>query len=112
VRALLERAGELGKLAEDYATVPFGVRNVLAILLVRGFGCQRKSGDAAVVVGADFSIAAEEADEIYFVLIHDVSPFVEFPDLARVTQGEAKRVGLAPKCQVVLSWRAPFREEP
>ena len=38
-----------------------------------------------------------------------VSPFVEFPDLARVTPGEAKRVGPAPKCQAVLSWRGPIQ---
>src|SRR5208282_3683695 len=39
MRALGERLGELCELAEDDATVPFGVRNVLAILLVGGLGC-------------------------------------------------------------------------
>src|SRR3984885_4060101 len=69
--ALCECLGELRELAEDYATVPFGVRDVLAILLIRGLGCQRKSGDAEVrVVGASFWVAAEEADEGYFVLVH------------------------------------------
>src|SRR5271155_2207998 len=34
--ALGERLGELRKLAEDYATVPFGVRDVLVVLLVGG----------------------------------------------------------------------------
>jgi len=37
-----ERFGEFRELAEDYATVPFGVRDVLAILLVGGLGCQPK----------------------------------------------------------------------
>ena len=55
--ALLERGGELSELAEDNATVPFGVLDVLAILLVGGLGCQRESGEAAVVVGANFCIA-------------------------------------------------------
>ena len=36
-----------------------------------------------------------------------VSPFVEFPVLARVTLGEAKRVGPAPKCR-----RSAFSEGP
>src|SRR6202162_2392839 len=40
MRALGERLGELRELAEDYATVPFGVRDVLAILLIGGLGCQ------------------------------------------------------------------------
>src|SRR5208282_1060121 len=70
--ALGERLGELRELAEDYATVPFGVRDVLAILLVGGLGCQRKSGEAEVhAVGASFWVAAEKADEGYFVLVHD-----------------------------------------
>src|SRR6516225_4816981 len=70
--ALRERLGELRELAEYDATVPFRVRDIFAVLLVRGFGCQRKSRDADVrVVGASFWIAAEEADERYFVLIHD-----------------------------------------
>ena len=70
--ALGERLGELRELAEDDATVPFGVRDVLAILLVGGLGCQRESGDAEVrVVGASFWVAAEKADEGYFVLVHE-----------------------------------------
>ena len=46
--ALGERLGELRELAEDYATVPFGVRDVLAVLLVGGLGCQRECRDAEV----------------------------------------------------------------
>ena len=44
-------------------TVPFGVRDVIAVFLVGGLGCQRECGEAAVVVGANFCVAAEEADE-------------------------------------------------
>src|SRR6202453_1627127 len=69
--ALGERLGELRELAEDDATVPFSVRDVLVVLLVRGLGCQRESREAAVVVGANFWVAAEEADEGYFVLVHE-----------------------------------------
>ena len=42
----------------------------LPSFLVGGLGCQRESGEAAVVVGANFGVAAEEADEGGFVLIH------------------------------------------
>src|SRR5450755_3249078 len=77
-----KRFGELRELAEDNATVPFGVRDVLAILLVGGLGCQRKSGDAEVrVVGASFRVAAKEADEGYFVLVHDCLRLLNFPIL-------------------------------
>src|ERR1700727_2375668 len=69
--ALGERLGELRKLAEDYATVPFSVRDVLVVLLVGGLGCQRERGKAAIVVGANFWVAAEKADEGHFVLVHD-----------------------------------------
>ena len=77
-----ERFGELRELAEDDATVPFGVRDVLAILLVGGLGCQRKRGDAEIrAVGTRFWVAAEEADESYFVLIHDCLRLLNFPIL-------------------------------
>ena len=79
--ALLQRASELGELlAEDHATVPFGVRDVLAVLFVGALGCQRESGEAAVVVGANFCVVAEEADEGDFVLVHGGDlRFVVFP---------------------------------
>src|SRR5271166_1485815 len=71
MRALGERLGELRELAEDDATMPFGVRDVLAILLVGGLGCQREVCDAEVrAVAASFWVAAEKADEGYFVLVH------------------------------------------
>jgi hypothetical protein len=38
-----------------------------------------------------------------------VSPFVEFPVVARVTQGEAWRVGPAPKCRRSAFWEGPER---
>ena len=69
--ALGERLGELRKLAEDYATVPFGVRDVLVVLLVGGLGCQRECREAAVVAGANLWVAAEKADEGYFVLVYE-----------------------------------------
>src|SRR5208337_783395 len=71
MRTLGERLGELRELAEDDATVPFGVRDVFAILLIGGLGCQRESGQAAVVVSANFWVAADKADEGYFVLVHN-----------------------------------------
>jgi hypothetical protein len=75
--ALLQRAGELRQLlAEDDATVPFGVFDVLAVFLVRRLGCERQCGEAAVVVGANFCVAAEEANEGDFVGVHGGdSPF-------------------------------------
>jgi hypothetical protein len=39
MRALTERLGELRELAEDDATVPFGVRDLLVILLIGGLRC-------------------------------------------------------------------------
>jgi len=69
--ALGERLGELRELAKDYATVPFGVRDVLAILLIGGLGCQRECREAAIVGGANFWVAAEKADEGYFVLVYE-----------------------------------------
>jgi hypothetical protein len=78
--ALLERAGELSELAESDATVPLGMFDVLAVLFVRALGCQREGGQAAVIVGANLCVVAEEADEGNFVLVHDgVLRFVEFP---------------------------------
>jgi hypothetical protein len=72
MRALGERLRELCELAEDNATMPFGVRDVLAILLVGGLGSQREVCDAEVrAVAASFRVAAEEADEGYFVLVHN-----------------------------------------
>src|SRR6202167_6492897 len=101
--ALGERLGELRELAEDYATVPFGVRDVLAVLLVGGLGCQRESCEYAVVVGANFCVVAEEADEGDFVLVHGgISVLLNFPILLGSLISE---VGPAPKCQGVLSWR-------
>ena len=71
MRALGECLGELRELAEDDATVPFRVRDVLAILLLGGLGCQRERGQTAIVVGANFWVAADKADEGYFVLVHN-----------------------------------------
>src|SRR5271156_1347010 len=84
-----ERFGELRELAEDDATVPFRVRDVLAILLVGGLGCQRKGGDAEIrAVGTPFWVAAEEADESYLVLIHDCLRLLNFPILIGAPSSE------------------------
>jgi hypothetical protein len=80
MRTLLEGGGEVGELAENDATVPFGVLNVFAVLLVRALGCQRKDGEFAVVVGANLSVVAEESDESNSVLVHGGDlRFVEAP---------------------------------
>src|SRR5271170_6804823 len=42
MRALGERPGELRELAEDDATVPFGVRDIPAIFPAGGLGCKRE----------------------------------------------------------------------
>src|ERR1039458_9219769 len=97
MRTLGKRFGELRELAEDDATVPFGVRDVLAILLIGGFGCQREGGDTEVrAIGARFCVAAEKADEGYFVLVHDCLRLLNFPILIGAP---IKRVGHAPKCR-------------
>ena len=74
VGALGQRSSEFGELAEDDATVPLGLRDVLAALLVLvgGLRRQREGGKAAVVGGANFCITAEESDEVDFVLVHDL----------------------------------------
>src|ERR1017187_24600 len=73
VSALRQCGCKFAQLAEDNATVPFGVRYILAALLVLigGLCRQREGGKAAVVGGANFCVTAEEADEIDFVLVHD-----------------------------------------
>jgi len=87
--ALGERLGELRELAEDHATVPFGVRDVLVVLLVGGLGCQRECREAAVIGSTNFWVAAEKADERTLFWYMRVSPFVEFAVVARVTLGGA-----------------------
>src|ERR1700732_2705130 len=80
---------ELRELAEDDATVPFGVRDVLAILLIGGFGCQREGGDTEVrAIGTGFCVAAEKADEGYFVLVHDCLRLLNFPILIGAPKSE------------------------
>ena len=80
--ALLERGGAFSELAKDHATVPFGVLDVLAIFLVGGLGCQRESCQAAVVVGANLCICAEESDE---------GDFVHYVELGRFCQRDSPR---------------------
>src|ERR1700744_3268318 len=110
---LLERGGELTELAEADATVPFRVLDVLAVLLVRRFGCQRESGEAAVVVGANFCVAAEESDEGDFVLVHcgDLR-FVEFPVSCSGHPSRSERVAPAPKAEALHLRRVRPRRKP
>src|ERR1700722_13983524 len=77
------------------------MRDILAIFLVGRLGCQRQSGDAAVVVAANLSIVAEKADEVYFVLIHGDTPFLNFPILLgshRAEPSEWARLPSAKSC--------------
>src|ERR1700686_471612 len=105
MRTLGKRFGELRELAEDDATVPFGVRDVLAIHLIGGFGCQREGGDTEVrAIGTGFCVAAEKADEGFFVLVHDWLRLLNFPILIGAL---IKRVGLASKCRSSLFAEAP-----
>ena len=99
--ALLERAGELSELAEDDATVPFGVLDVLAVLLVGALGCQREGCEAAVVVGANLCVVAEESDEGDFVLVHggDLRFVLNCPYPARVTHGNASERARLPSAK-------------
>jgi hypothetical protein len=79
VLALLERGRELAELAEDDAAMPFGMRDVLAGLfaLVGGLGGEGERSELLVILaGANFSVVADEAHEDCFVLVHDVSPFL------------------------------------
>ena len=87
--ALGERLGELRELAEDDATVPFGVRDVLAVLLVGGLGCQRESRDAAVCVLVRTSgLLPRKPMRVTLFWYMRVSPFVEF---ARCCSGHTGR---------------------
>src|ERR1700735_4869674 len=99
--ALGERLGELRKLAEDHATVPFGMRDVLVVLLVGGLGCQRECRKAAIVVSAHFWGAANETDEGYFVLVHDgVSVCWIFPLLIGSHRAELSEWARLPRSNV------------
>lgn len=105
VGALDEGLGELGELAEDDATVPFGVRDILAALpvLVGGLGGQRERGEAAVVGGVDFGIAAEEADESDFVLIHDLClRLLSFPNLLGSHRAEPSEWARLPSAKLCI----------
>ena len=102
-----QRFGELRELAEDDATVPLSVRDVLVavLVLVGGLCCQREGGEAAVVCGANFCIVAEEANEGYFVLVDDSVSVFEFPILLGSHRAEPSERPPAPKRQALhLRW--------
>src|SRR5690242_8738649 len=89
--------------------MPFGLRDVLAALLVLvgGLGCERKCREAAVIGVANFCVAAEESDEVDFVLVHG---FVSVLLNSRVVLGShpAKPArGPAPKAEALHLRRPP-----
>src|SRR6202045_1109398 len=101
--------------------MPFGVRDVLAILLVGGLGCQREGGDAEVrAVGTGFCVAAEKADEGYFVLVHDCLRLLNFPILigapssewAMLPSAEALHLRRLPEKSFRRSFRTRFGGKP
>ncbi len=92
--------GELGKLAEDYAAMPFGLCDVLAALLVLvgGLGCERKCREAAVIGVANFCVTAEESDEVDFVLYVELGPLFPARSAPRPFAGDGcppARVGMS-----------------
>ena len=103
--ALLERGGELSELAEDDATVPFGVLDVLAVLLVGALGCQRECGPSASLPRKPMRVTL-----FWYKVVISVS--LNFPYPARVTLGEAQREGPAPKCQALHLRRVRRRRKP
>ena len=74
VCAFRECLRELRELAEGNATMPFGVRDVLVVVLAGGLGCQRECREAAVVGGVRFWVAAEEDDNRWAFLL-TTAPF-------------------------------------
>jgi hypothetical protein len=83
--------------------MPFSLRDVLAALLVLigGLGCQREGCEVAVVSGANFCVAAEKADEVYFVLVHDVvSVSLNFPILLGSHWAEPGEWAMLPSAKV------------
>ena len=100
VRALRQRSGKLGKLAKDDAAMPLGLRDVLAALLVLvgGLGCERKCREAAVIGVANFCVAAEESDEVDFVLYVELGPLFPARSAPRPFAGDGcppARVGMS-----------------
>src|SRR5207237_8901149 len=75
VGALLQLAGELGKLAPGGAAMPFGARVVLALAVFpAGFCRDGKNCDrGAVLCGFQLYVVADEANEGNAVLIHDLN---------------------------------------
>src|SRR5271156_2754895 len=83
--------------------MPFGMRDVLAALLVfvRGLRGKREGRKAAIVRVVNFCIIAEEADEVYFVQVHDGVSMFEFPILLgsrRAEPSERPRLPSAKLC--------------
>jgi hypothetical protein len=103
--ALLELGGEVSQLPKDDKVMPLGTLNVLAGLFVlAGLRCGKAKGDELLVVfvGANDRIAAEEAHEFYFVLVHFVSPFLNFPILLGSHRAKPSEWGRLPSAKRLL----------
>lgn len=92
VCALLERGRELTELPEDDAAMPFGMLDVFAarFVLVGGLGGNRERGELLVVFAvANLDVVAKVADEGSAIEVHGSVSVFKFPNLVRVTPGEA-----------------------
>src|SRR6266404_4060134 len=110
MRALLERAGKLAELSPHDDAVPFGVRDVLArlLVLVGTLGGERQDGVGRLVLGGSrFRVFAGKADERNSVLVHTIESSVSFSRSTRGTQPGRTRGMAAPKCQGLLCGRGP-----
>ena len=74
--------------------------------LVGRLGCEFEDGEVAVVAGVDGGVFAEEACEDDFVHVHGDFSVLNSRSCSGHTW-RSQRVGPAPKCQGVLSWRGP-----
>jgi len=72
--ALGERLRELRKLPEGHAMVPFGVQDVLVVLVVAGLCRQRESREAGIAAATNFRVAAGEDDNGWAFLL-STTPF-------------------------------------
>src|SRR5262249_9348706 len=93
LRALLEAAGVFGQLAPARDAVPFGPLLALAVLQIRGLGCEREVRDGLAVRGGfGFGIAGEEANEFNVIAVNFFFSF-SCPSVS----GDSKRAVATPK---------------
>ena len=111
VGALLERGGKLAELAENDAAVPLGVRDVFAVLLVGGLGCEREGGELRLLlVRTSASLPRKPMRMTLFWYMVVFSVF-EFPYLARVTPGEASEWARLPSAKEPAFGAVPSQTE-